>query len=115
MKGRRIQHAVDADPYHELTEPGDYTLVAEGKYTHDGRPSVYFLLPVPLQPPIDADDPLVQHIKHVASCAMPPHVFRECPDGSLEIRESLLVTQNWRGSERSWHGYLDEGHNWRTV
>src|SRR5690349_3197115 len=109
MIGRRVQHVDGSDPYSELTEPGDYTLITEGQYTHDGRPSVYFIVPVPLQPPIDDDNPTVQKLKRLASCASPPHVFRECSDGSLEIRESLLVTQRWKGTERQWHGYLDEG------
>lgn len=116
MIGRRIQHVDGQDPYHELTRLGDYTLITGGKYAHDGRPSVYFILPVagPWQSdPIDGV--YTTDVKHLASCAMPPHVFRECPDGSLEIRESLLVTRRWKGKEWQWHGYLDEGHVWRTV
>jgi len=115
MVGRRIQHVDGQDPYHELTEPGDYVLVTEAPYAHGGRQSVYFIVPEPLKPPIDEDNVVVQRLKRLASCASPPHVFRECADGSLEIRESLLVTQRWKGTERTWHGYLDEGHNWRTV
>ena len=44
-------------------------------------------------------------IRHVVS---PPHVFTEQPDGSLEIRESILA-------DTGWHGYLDAGHLWRQV
>lgn len=45
---------------------------------------------------------------HVTS---PPHIFRECPDGSLEIRNSILFKQEHYGFD--WHGFLDEGHTWR--
>lgn len=40
----------------------------------------------------------------------PPWTFRECPDGSLEIRASIAC-----GQPVYWHGYLDEGHSWRQV
>ncbi len=45
--------------------------------------------------------------------AFPPHTYRECGDGSLEIRASILVypTENAPG----WHGFLDEGHVWREC
>jgi hypothetical protein len=45
-------------------------------------------------------------------------VFRECPDGSLEIRESIsnLLRGDADGhTDDGWHGYLDEGHVWRQV
>lgn len=114
MIGRRIQHVEDADPYHELDEPGDYCLAASAG--SDPRPSVWFIVPWG-SPPWAADpaEGYAPDLKHIARCAMPPHVFRECADGSLEIRESILVTQRWKGREWRWHGYLDEGHVWRTV
>lgn len=119
MIGRRIQHVEGNDPYHELELPGDYTLVTEGRYSHDGRPSVYFILPVPgpwVADPLVIDGVVVMDDhKHIASCAQPPHEFRECADGSLEIRASILVTQRWKGHEWQWHGYLDEGHIWKTA
>jgi hypothetical protein len=40
---------------------------------------------------------------------MPPHVFTEQEDGSLEIRESIL------SGSCGWHGYLDAGNVWREV
>ena len=64
------------------------------------RPSVLFI------PPAGS---LSRH--RVAS---PPHVFRECSDGSLEIRESIVCGQG-SSTGAYWHGYLDEGHVWRTV
>ena len=44
----------------------------------------------------------------------PPWTFRECPDGSLEIRTSIACGRGSPDGEY-WHGYLDEGHVWRTV
>jgi hypothetical protein len=44
----------------------------------------------------------------------PPWRFRECPDGSLEIRESIACGRGSPGGEY-WHGYLDEGNTWRTA
>jgi len=75
--------------------PGDYC----GPLPHPstGNPAVWFKHP--------GDDP-----HGLAHCQSPPHSFRECADGSLEIRESLLVT-----GRTAWHGYLDEGNNWREV
>lgn len=116
MIGCRIQHVDGQDPYHELTLPGDYCLVTEPPYTYDGRPTVYFIVPWPT-PPWQGDPAegfSLDH-KHLSACASPPHVFRECPDGSLEIRESILVTQRWKTKEWQWHGFLDEGHIWRTA
>lgn len=47
------------------------------------------------------------------SVTSPPHRFRECPDGSLEIRESIGCGDPERGYY--WHGYLDEGNRWRQL
>jgi hypothetical protein len=41
----------------------------------------------------------------------PPWTFRECPDGSLEIRASIGCGPQ----PYYWHGYLDEGNVWRQV
>ena len=75
--------------------PGDYCGPIEG-YT-GGKPSVFFRLPTGLG------------LCHVVS---PPHVFTEQPDGSLEIRESILASSPRGGG---WHGYLDAGNRWREV
>lgn len=88
-------------------EPGDYCGPVVG-YTGD-LPAVFFLKPNAR----DDDAPrAARSLQHVES---PPHTFRECPDGSLEIRPSIGTTA--RGSDESdgWHGYLDEGHVWRQV
>lgn len=44
----------------------------------------------------------------------PPWTFRECDDGSLEIRASILCGRGTPDGEY-WHGYLDEGNIWRQV
>jgi hypothetical protein len=81
-------------------EPGDYCGPIIG-YTGD-KPAVFFMLP-------NVNDPGVERkcraIHHVVS---PPHTFRECVDGSLEIRNSI-------GAMPCYHGFLDEGHIWRTA
>lgn len=84
----------------EVLDPGDYFGPATG-WTGDVA-AVFFLLPNSRDP----DAPTgARSVHHVVS---PPHVFRECPDGLLEIRESI-------GAEPFWHGFLDEGHVWRGV
>jgi hypothetical protein len=116
VKGRRLQLTADGKvPFEEMTQPGDYCGPVIG-YSGPDRPAVFYKLPV--EAPHGAD------IGHVCS---PPHVFRECPDGSLEIRESILHSYHYYDGDPhdpieqrheltfQWHGYLDEGHNWRTV
>jgi hypothetical protein len=83
-------------------EPGDYYGPVSG-YTGD-KASVFFRLPRV----IEGD----RGLRHVAS---PPHVFRECPDGSLEIRESIGALGDHGTQGYLWHGYLDEGNVWREV
>lgn len=92
----------------EITEAGDYALV-EG-YTGD-KPAVMFLLPIARDPDVPAS---ARSIRHVTS---PPHVFRECDDGSLEIRESIgaLGWAEDTPGQYIWHGYLDEGNVWREC
>jgi hypothetical protein len=80
-------------------------------YTGD-VPAVFFLKP-------NARDedapPAARPVQHVTS---PPHTFRECPDGSLEIRNSISDRKRHQDPDTpsdGWHGFLDEGHNWRQV
>ena len=93
MRGRRLP--LGTWP----TEPGDYMGPVTGS-TGD-VPAVFFLLPIARDPGVP---PSARSIHHVVS---PPHVFRECADGSLEIRQSI--------GAKDWHGYLDEGHEWRKC
>lgn len=99
MKGRRM-------PLGEWPkEPGDYMGPIMG-YTGD-LPAVFFLKPNARDPGVPA---IARSLQHVVS---PPHTFRECPDGSLEIRASLGDMHE--GGSDGWHGYLDEGHVWRKC
>jgi hypothetical protein len=109
--GRRLP--AEGTTYTMPEQPGDYSGPVMGHHHVDpalDRPSVFFLMPT-------ADDegapPGARSVHRVAS---PPHVFRECPDGSLEIRESIAAYgHNDQTKGPIWHGYLDEGHVWRTV
>lgn len=94
MKGRRVKSLAD------VNKPGDYFGPAMG-WTGDAL-AVFFLLPN------SRDDGAPHGQRRIHHVVSPPHVFRECPDGSLEIRESI-------GAMPYWHGYLDEGHIWREV
>jgi hypothetical protein len=97
VKGRRLDpvYILDNDA---LWRPGDYCGPVFG-YTAD-LPMVRFRLPN-------------GSFGHVCS---PPHTFRECPDGSLEIRNSIgHHYTDPAGVDRYWHGYLDEGHRWRDA
>jgi len=51
-------------------------------------------------------------LHHITS---PPWTFRECADGSLEIRASILAGRTDERPEGYWHGYLDEGNVWRQL
>lgn len=94
--GRRVAEVADV----EL--PGDYCGPIVG-YTGPEMESCFFILPNAGQPPNDG--PGSGSLDHVN---FPPHTYRECADGSLEIRASI-------GAMPRWHGYLDEGHRWREV
>lgn len=104
MIGRRVASMT------EIEQPGDYYGPDTG-YT-GGTPAVFFLKPNARDENAPAAARSVQHV-----CS-PPHTFRECPDGSLEIRNSIsnLLRGDTTGqSDDGWHGYLDEGHSWRQV
>jgi hypothetical protein len=77
-------------------------------YTGD-LPAVFFLKPNA------RDDAAPRRARNMHHVVCPPHVFRECPDGSLEIRPSLGDTAGSGSESDGWHGYLDEGHVWRKV
>lgn len=104
MIGRRVATV------EEVTQPGDYCGPVRG-YTGD-KEACFFLLPIAG----DADAPeSARGLRHVA---FPPHTYRECDDGSLELRESIgaigyATDPSYPGY--IWHGYLDEGHVWRTA
>jgi hypothetical protein len=94
----------------EIERPGDY-FGPTGEYT-GGVPAVFFLKPNA------RDEGVPAHVRSVQHVCSPPHTFRECADGSLEIRASIsnLLRGDTDGhSDDGWHGYLDEGHAWRQV
>ena len=101
----------------EIERAGDYWLTAvtyPAQPDAGGRsgdvPEVLFLLPVHRgQDKYDHATP-GSGIHGVTS---PPWTFRECPDGSLEIRPSIACGREPGGEY--WHGYLDEGNTWRQV
>jgi hypothetical protein len=100
--GRRV------DSFSDIDRPGDYygPSRGDGEYEH-----VFFLKPNAR----DADAPAIaRSVQHVR---IPPHTYRECPDGSLEIRQSIGDTRAEQPDSGSdgWHGFLDEGHQWRQV
>lgn len=110
MKGRRLPlvykglpDVPESERHYEIGQwpelPGDYCGPVFG-YT-GGLPAVFFLLPIARDPGVP---PSARAIHHVVS---PPHTFRECADGSLEIRASI--------GSKDWHGWLDEGHEWRKA
>jgi len=101
MIGRRVASIA------EITKPGDYCGPIKG-YNGD-KEACYFLKPNAR----DADAPArARSIQHVL---FPPHTYRECADGSLEIRQSIGDTAGQSTKSDGWHGFLDEGHVWRKV
>lgn len=94
----------------EVEQPGDYCGPVRG-YTGDLE-ACFFLKPNARDEGVPARSRSLQHV------CFPPHTYRECPDGSLEIRASIsnLLRGDVGGmSDDGWHGYLDEGHVWRQV
>lgn len=99
MIGRRVATLA------EIERPGDYCGPIKG-YTGDKEACFYIL------PTCPASE---EHGRHLSHIAFPPHTYRECPDGSLEIRNSILHHESIRCPGDGWHGYLDEGHSWRQA
>lgn len=92
---------------HDIELPGDYCGPITG-YTGDVE-ACFFLLPNARSELVQAEDvPGRAGQRAIHHVAFPPHTYRECADGSLEIRASI-------GAMPFWHGYLDEGHIWREV
>jgi len=117
MLGRRVAS------FDEIERPGDYfgpTDEVDGDGNATGRRGVWFLLPI-----ADPVDPMRRdHSSREAwartranglhRVSEPPWSFRECDDGSIEIRASIACGGADPEGEY-WHGYLDEGHQWRTC
>jgi hypothetical protein len=108
----------------DLERPGDYCATQE--LDADERPTgrgVWFILPTadPGQPlkvfPDRATDragwaALRRNGRH--RVAEPPWQIRDCPDGSIEIRESIACGRGDPEGEY-FHGYLDAGNVWRVL
>jgi hypothetical protein len=93
--------------FDELQLPGDYWLTTIDDHGKD-VPEVFFLLP------IHTGFDMYDHSREgcgVHGVTQPPWTFRECPDGSMEIRPSI----GCGGQPYYWHGYLDEGNVWRQL
>jgi hypothetical protein len=92
----------------EIERPGDYFGPAKG-WTGD-KEACFFLKPNARDPDVPPRSRSLQHV------VFPPHTYRECPDGSLEIRASIgnLIGGD-PATDDGWHGYLDEGNIWRQV
>lgn len=101
MIGRRVATV------EEITQPGDYCGPVDG-YTAD-KEACFFLLP------IAHDEGVPEPAKHLHHVTFPPHTYRECPDGSLEIRASIGALADDFSQPYIWHGYLNEGHMWSAV
>lgn len=102
MQGRRIP-VVDqaADPYHLITQAGDYYGPTEFGARPGGK-AVWFLLPTARD---EGVNPNARSLHHIES---PPHRFIEEPDGTLTARESIGAGALEPGGFY-WHGYLTAG------
>lgn len=92
--------------FDEITQAGDYSGPHPVTYPDGERQQVWFLLPT--HKGSDMFDRVDDH-SGIHGVTEPPWTFRECPDGSLEIRASIGCGV----PEFYWHGYLDEGNSWR--
>ena len=120
VAGRRVAS------FDEITRPGDYfgpTQEVDANDQPTGARGVWFLLPIAdptdpfdvwADPPTDRADWARKRGNGLHRVSEPPWTFRECPDGSLEIRASIACGRHDEEGEY-WHGYLDEGHIWRTC
>lgn len=101
MLGRRVFS------FEELTAPGAYYLTTVESLGGGSEETMWFVVPNE-EGCGERDGPCYEGLARVA---FPPHTYRECGDGSLEVRASIQVYG--RPDHPAWHGYLDEGHSWR--
>jgi hypothetical protein len=124
MIGRRVATVDDLERAGDYTGPTD---VAGYKEEPHERKMVWFLLPLHVGA-TRFDRPTRGSGLH--GVTEPPWTFRECPDGSLEIRASIACGRHDVDPEcedcqagrphperhgEYWHGFLDEGHVWRDA
>jgi len=105
--GRRV------DTFDDLERAGDYLYVREGEpdSVEGETASLWFLLPTH-EGATKFDRPTRGSGVH--RIMEPPWTLRECADGSVEARASIACGRHDPEGEY-WHGYLDEGHQWRTC
>lgn len=104
MIGRRVA------TFDDIEQAGDYCLDEINDHGTSKR-CVWFLLPIH-QGATKYERPTRGSGIHMIT--EPPWVFRECEDGSVEIRESIACGRHEPEGEY-WHGYLDRAHVWRQV
>lgn len=106
MIGRRVA------TFDDFEQAGDYCLTdevdADGNVKGRG---LWFLLPTHQGDKFARETPG----SGLHRISEPPWTFRECPDGSIEVRASILCGRTDDNPEGYWHGYLDEGHVWREC
>lgn len=99
--GRRVAD-IDA-----LERAGDYCTSTVNDHG-TSKPAVWFLLPIH-EGATMYDRPTRGSGLHMVT--EPPWTIRECDDGSVEIRASILCgAHDPEGAY--FHGYLNEGHRW---
>ena len=106
--GERVSPGRRVRSMGELERPGDYFGPVRG-WTGD-KEACFYVLPV--------CGPRGSGRFHINHVCFPPHTYRECSDGSLEIRDSILhkaEQPDYQPCKDAFHGYLDEGNTWRQV
>lgn len=99
------------ESFDDLTQAGDYCLDTVKDGDDRTKQAVWFLLPLH-EGETKFDRPTRGSGLHMITS--PPWTFRECDDGSIEIRASIACGRHEEGGEY-FHGYLDEGNIWRIL
>lgn len=97
--------------FDDIERAGDYFGPTPVNTSEGQKRYVYFLLPI--HEGVDKFDRPTRG-SGIHGVSEPPWTFRECADGSLEIRASIACGRHDAEGEY-WHGFLDEGHIWRTA
>lgn len=113
MIGRRV---ATVDDENGIERAGDYCLSSIDDHGTTKR-AVWFLLPIH-EGATKFDRPTRGSGLHMVT--EPPWTFRECADGSVEIRASIACGRGEKDGDGQllgeyWHGYLNEGHVWSTA
>lgn len=107
--GRRV------GSFDEIERAGDYfgpTTEVGQDDEPTGKRGLWFLLPIHSGGSRFGRDSEGDGLHRVTE---PPWTFRECDDGSLEVRASILCGRTDENPNGYWHGYLDEGNRWRQL